>query len=257
MTLDVHVEGALAVITLNRPDVMNAIDPEMRADLRTAWQSIEDDDEIRAAIITGAGDRAFSTGSDLKRTMTPAGSAPAAELRGPDQHLLAGLPVQTPVICAINGYAVGGGLELALGCDIRIASDNAQFGLPEVRIGSIPGGAGTQLLPHTVGRSAAMHMALTGDRIDADKALSIGLISEITTPSGLMPRARELGERIAANAPLAVSAVKRLVAGALDVPLQAGMQAERYAFGLLRDSEDRLEGRRAFVEKRPPVYRGR
>ncbi|HSJ27199.1 MAG TPA: enoyl-CoA hydratase/isomerase family protein [Acidimicrobiia bacterium] len=257
MAVDVIVHDRIATVTLNRPDAMNSIDPAMRSGLHAAWQRIASDDEIRVAIITGAGDRAFCAGADLKNTPPPAESHAALTFGDTRDHILHGLDTDKPLVCAINGHAVGAGLEIALACDIRIAATGAKFGLPEVKVGSVPGAGGTQLLPRTVGRSNAMQMLLTGELIDAETALRWGLVSEVHDLEALRDRARALAERIAANAPLSVRAVKRLASRGLDVPLPTGMEMERYVFGLLRDSEDRLEGRKAFQEKRPPEYRGR
>jgi E-phenylitaconyl-CoA hydratase len=171
--------------------------------------------------------------------------------------LIAGMDTDKPLICAINGFAMGGGLELALACDIRIASSNAQFALPEVRVGSIPTAGGTQHLPRAIGMSDAMLMLLTGDRMDAQEALRIGLVSKVVAPELLLSGAREIALRIAANAPLAVRAVKRLVRDGLDMPRPAALTMERYGWGLLRDSADRIEGRLAFQQKRAPRYEGR
>ena len=258
MTVAIEVRDHVATITLDRPDAMNAIDPDMRAALHDVWNRLATDDAIRVAILTGAGDRAFCAGADLKRTM-PSSESHAARTFGSSEpdHLLEGLETDKPLLCAINGYAIGAGLELALACDVRLAASHAQFGLSEVRVGSIPGAGGTQLLPRTVGRSMAMQMLLTGDRIDAKTALRWGLVSEVVELHGLLDRAHEIAARIAANAPLAVRAVKRLVTQGADVPLPTGMEMERFVWGLLRDTEDRIEGRKAFQEKRAPIYRGR
>lgn len=258
MTLLFDVQDHIATITLNRPEAMNSIDPETRAELHDAWRRIKQDDSIRVAILTGSGDKAFCTGSDLKKTMPPKESF--AELtfgRSESDHLLAGLDTDKPLICAVNGYAMGGGMELALACDVRIASENAVFALSEVRIGSIPGAGGTQRLPRAIGLSNAMLMLLTGDRIDAQEAARVGLVSRVVRREDLLATATEIARRIARNAPLSVRAVKRLVYSGLDMPLPAALEAERYAFGLLRDTEDRIEGRRAFQEKREPNYQGR
>lgn len=258
MSLLFDVQDHIATITLNRPEAMNSIDPETRGELHEAWQRIKRDDSIRVAILTGAGEKAFCTGSDLKKTMPPRESF--AELtfgRSESDHLLAGLDTDKPLICAVNGYAMGGGMELALACDIRIASENAVFALSEVRIGSIPGAGGTQRLPRAIGASNAMLMLLTGDRVDAQEAARLGLVSRVVSPDELLPAATEIANRIARNAPLSVRAIKRLVYSGLDMPLPAAIDAERYVFGLLRDTEDRIEGRKAFQEKRDPIYRGR
>jgi E-phenylitaconyl-CoA hydratase len=257
MSLNIVVENHVATLTLNRPEAMNSIDPEMRAQLQAAWKRIKEDDEIRVAILTGAGEKAFCTGSDLKKTMPPKESF--AELtfgRANSDHLLEGLDTDKPLICAVNGYAMGGGMEIALACDIRIASTAAVFALSEVRIGSIPGAGGTQRLPRAVGSSNAMLMLLTGDRVDAAEALRIGLVSKVVSADELLPAAQQIASRIAQNAPLSVRAIKRLVYSGTDMPLPAALESERYVFGLLRDTEDRIEGRRAFQEKRQPLYKG-
>jgi E-phenylitaconyl-CoA hydratase len=258
MTIDVTVRNSIAEIVLNRPEALNAIDPEMREQLRQVWVRVHEDDDIRVAVLTGVGERAFCVGSDLKKTMPPPESyAEQTFGRSRSEHLLATLQTDKPLIAAINGLAIGGGLELALACDIRIASESAGFGLSEVRVGSIPGAGGTQRLPRMIGHSAAMQMLLTGDRIDAAEAYRVGLVSELCRPGDLLPRAREIAARIAMNAPLAVRAVKRLVQQGADMPLETAVRVENYVWGVLRDTEDRIEGRRAFQEKRPPEYRGR
>jgi E-phenylitaconyl-CoA hydratase len=256
--LGFEVKDRVAIVTLNRPESMNAIDPELRQALREAWQRVASDDSIRVAVLTGSGARAFCTGADLKKTMPPKESF--AELnfgRAEADHLQAGMDFDKPIVAAINGMALGGGLELALACDIRIAADHAQFALPEVRIGSIPGAGGTQRLPRAIASSDAMLLLLTGDRIDAQEALRMGLVSKVVPPEELMTATLSIAARIADNAPLSVRAVKRLVREGADMPLEAAVRSERYVWGLLRDTEDRIEGRKAFQEKRPPVYQGR
>jgi E-phenylitaconyl-CoA hydratase len=171
--------------------------------------------------------------------------------------IIAGLTTDKPLIAAVNGYAMGGGMELALACDIRICSENAQFALSEVKVGSIPGSGGTQRLTRYIGMSDAMLMLLTGERVDAKEAHRIGLVSKVVPADRLLATAREIADKIAANAPLSVRAVKRLAHQGLDMPLAQAMDAERYVFGLMYSSEDRLEGRKAFAEKRKPNYRGR
>ena len=258
MSIDFSVDDGIVVVRLDRPEAMNAIDPETRTKLRETWQRIAADDEIRVAILTGAGDRAFCAGVDLKKTLPPAESF-ASEAFGVQgaPSLIEGLDMDVPVIAAVNGVALGGGFELVLACDIAIASDNARFGLTEVKIGSLPGAGGTQRLPRAISRSDAMLMLLTGDIVDAEEALRSGIVSRVYSQDVLMDEAMAIARRIAANAPLSVRAVKRLVRLGGDVPLATGFQVERFAFGLLRNSEDRIEGRRAFAEKRKPEFKGR
>ncbi len=258
MTIEFTLEDHIAVIRLNRPEALNAIDPETRSELHALWRRVGEDDAIRVAILTGAGERAFCTGVDLKQTLPPAESFAALTFgKSMGDSLTAGLDTDKPLLCAINGLAYGGGLELALACDIRLASDNAKFAAPEVRIGSIPGAGGTQRLPRALGQSDALLMLLTGDAIDAAEALRIGLVSKVVPLVALMDETLAIARRIAANAPLSVRAIKRLVRSGRDMPLAAALDAERLAWGVLRDTEDRIEGRRAFQEKRPPRFSGR
>ncbi|MDP9606172.1 UNVERIFIED_ORG: E-phenylitaconyl-CoA hydratase [Variovorax paradoxus] len=258
MPVTMEVRDFIATVTLNRPEAMNAIDPESAAQLHEAWSEISIRKDVRVGILTGAGERAFCTGADLKKTMPPAESF--AELHFGSR---VGLPpvstLQTPkpMIAAINGFALGGGLEVAMLCDIRIAATTAVFGLPEVCIGSIPAGGGTQRIVRAVGQSDAMLMLLTGERIDAQEALRIGLISRVVAPAELQATAHSIARRIASNAPLAVAAAKRLAQVGRELPLAAGLELEQQSFGNLRDSEDRIEGRRAFGEKRKPSFQGR
>lgn len=258
MSIIYEVKDSVATIVLNRPEAMNSLDPESLVELNNAFGVANRDESVRVVVLTGNGDKAFCTGSDLKKTMPPKESF--AELTfGKPRWLypFAGMEIDKPMICAVNGFALAGGMELALACDIRIASSNAQFGQSEVCVGSIPAAGGTQRLPRMVGMSDAMLMMLTGDRIDADAALRIGLVSRVVPLESLMDEAMKIARRIADNAPLAVRAVKRLVRDGLDLPLLTAIQAEQFALGLLRDTEDRLEGRRAFQEKRKPVFAGK
>lgn len=258
MPVTLHIEDFVATITFNRPEAMNSIDPESSEQLQAAWAEVSRSEAVRAVILTGAGERAFCTGADLKKSMPPKESF--AELHfgtSAPKSLLANLHTDKPVIAAINGYALGGGLEIALQCDIRIASNKATFGLPEVCIGSIPGAGGTQRLVRALGQSDAMMMLLTGDRIDATEALRIGLVSRVVAPEALMDTARAIATKIAGNAPLAVVAVKRLATVGRELPLAAGLELEQQSFGILRNTEDRIEGRTAFAEKRKPEFRGR
>jgi E-phenylitaconyl-CoA hydratase len=257
MSVVVGMKEGVATITIARPDAMNALDPEALGLLNDAFQNVNVDNNVRAVILTGAGTTAFCTGSDLKKTMPPKESF--AELtfgRVQRYYPFAGIDIDKPVICAVNGYALAGGMELALACDIRIASSNAQFGQSEVRVGSIPAAGGTQRLPRIVGLSDAMLMMLTGDRIDAQEALRIGLVSKVVPADELMGTANAIAQRIVENAPLAVRAVKKLVRDGIEMPLSAAIQAEQYVLGVIRDTHDRIEGRKAFQEKRKPAFNG-
>ncbi len=255
MAVQFSIRDQVATITLNRPEAMNALDPETRTELAACWRRVAEDDGIRVAVLTGAGDRAFCTGADLKKTMPPKESF--AELSFGAEEEIPGFGSDKPSICAINGYALGGGLELALACDIRIAADTARFGLPEVRVGSIPGAGGTQRLPRLIGMGDALLLMLTGDNIDSAEALRLGIVSRVVPAADLLEAAHAIAVRIAANAPLSVRAVKRLALQGAHLPLADAIRNERMTWGLLRDTEDRIEGRLAFQQKRPPIYRGR
>ncbi|MET4575985.1 enoyl-CoA hydratase/isomerase family protein [Ottowia thiooxydans] len=258
MPVNIEISDFIATVTLNRPEAMNSIDPESAQQLHDAWREISERKDVRVGILTGAGERAFCTGADLKKTMPPAESF--AELHFGSQTgapVVSTLQTQKPMIAAVNGFALGGGLELAMLCDIRIASRNAVFGLPEVCIGSIPGGGGTQRIVRAIGQSDAMWMLLTGERMDASEALRVGLVSKIVDPQDLLKVARSMASKIAENAPLAVVAVKKLAQVGGELPLTAGLELEQQTFGILRNSEDRIEGRRAFAEKRKPRFEGR
>lgn len=250
-------KGKIAYFTLNRPEAMNAIDPEMQEALNKAWEDFVNDREVWVGILTGAGERAFCTGSDLKKTMPPKESFAQLTLGvGKQSTFLPPFNQWKPLICAVNGYAVGGGLELALACDIIIGSENAKFGLSEVRIGSMPGMGGTQRLPRRIPYSAAMKMMLTGEFIDAQEAYRLGLITDVVPANKLMETAEQIAQKICENAPLSVRAVKMAVNRGMDMTLEQGMLLENFTWGILRDTKDRIEGRKAFAEKRKPVYRG-
>jgi enoyl-CoA hydratase/carnithine racemase len=251
----VQRDGSILTLTLNRPDKLNAIDGAMLDTLGEALGEIERDPEIRAVILTGSG-RAFCAGADIKEwtALTPLEFARTWGLRGHAlfDRLAAAAP---PVIAAINGIAFGGGLELALCADIRIASEPARLGLPEVTIAALPGWGGTQRLPRLIGPGRAKHMILTGQPIDAARAEAWGLVSEVVAADALLARAKELATQIAANAPLAVQVSKRLIDAAL--PLTPGATLESQAGALCGGAEDAKEGRASFLERRPPRYQGR
>jgi E-phenylitaconyl-CoA hydratase len=258
VTVHFTLENHVATVVLDRPEAMNSIDPDMRTELIATWQRIREDENVWVTIVTGAGEKSFCTGADLKKTI-PSDDSFAQETFNTPAPIspVAHMEMDKPLIAAINGYAMGGGLEIALACDIRIASANAQFALSEARIGSIPGAGGTQRLPRAIGMSDAMLMLLTAERIDAHEALRMGLVSKVVPQAELMASAQAIAGKIASNAPLAVRAIKRLAKRGMDMPLQQGIDSERYVFGLLYHSEDRIEGRKAFAEKRKPNYKGR
>ena len=257
MALIVTLENHVATVVLNRPQAMNSLDQVMRQELVEFWERVRRDDEIWVVVVTGAGEKAFCAGADLKSGMPSESFARQTFANPVSASTAAHMETDKPIIAAINGFAMGGGMEIALACDIRIASETAQFALSEAKVGSIPGSAGTQRLPRAIGMSDAMLMLLTGDRIDAHEALRNGLVSKVVPPAELMPTALEIAGKIAANAPLSVRAIKHLVKRGMDMPLLHAAELERYAFGVLFETEDRLEGRKAFAEKRKPVYKGR
>lgn len=258
MVLEEERVGNVAVLTLNRPASLNAIDPSLGAALREAWARLAQDDEVWVIVLTGAGERAFSAGADLKAP-PPAETFAGAFLGGAPGPSSITVPpgYLKPVICAVNGLAYGGGLELMLSTDIQVASSAARFALPEAKIGSIPGGGGTQRIARALPRGVARRMALTGEPIDADTALNHGLVSELVSPENVRGRAIEIAQLICQNAPLAVRAIKKALEAADELSIEDGLDFEQLLWGSLRDSEDRLEGRAAFAEKRPPVYRAR
>jgi E-phenylitaconyl-CoA hydratase len=226
-----------------------------------------DDDTARVAILTGTGTKGFCTGADLRETLPPRNSFASAMFTNDEEGIREGnyirgldierLRIGKPLIAAINGIAVGGGLEIAMACDIRIASETATFGLPEVKRGSIPAVGGIHQLMQSVGHSAALTMILGGDSVDAETALRIGLVSEVHPHGALLERANALAETIASNAPLAVRAARMLALEGADLSLPQALLLEQLAWGLLRDTDDRIEGRRSFAEKRAPIFTGK
>ncbi|WP_210495655.1 enoyl-CoA hydratase/isomerase family protein [Microvirga antarctica] len=259
MTVDVRKTGHIQIITLDRPDQLNAIDPDTRRALAEAWQQFRSDDDAWVAILTGRGEKAFCVGADLKKTMPPEGSFAATHFSsaGGDELWRPMRNLWKPVIAAINGFAFGGGLELALACDLRIASTNAVFSQSEVRVGSMVGAGGAIRLMKAVPEAVAMKMLLTGTRIGAEEAHRVGLISDLFKPADLMARAEEMAEEICRNAPLSVRATKMAAVLGQAIPQDQALEVERLLWGLLRNTDDRIEGRVAFAEKRQPQWRSR
>lgn len=249
-SLRLEVDGPVAEITIDRPGSLNALDPATLDSLRAALATCRDDARVRVVVLTGAGERAFCVGTDLKATA----DVPAAYIRG---YRLDTIGLGKPAIAAINGHCLGGGLELALQCDLRIAASHATFGLPEARVGSFPGGGGVPLLLRAVPRAIAMRMLLTGEPIDAATARAHGLVSDVIEGVRLREAARELARRVAANAPLSLAAIRRVAAEGDGGSLDADYARTWAAFDALARTEDRQEGRRAFAEKRAPRFEGR
>jgi E-phenylitaconyl-CoA hydratase len=257
MALDFEVSSdGIALITLNRPERLNAMDAEHYQWLSQAWCRVRDDAHIRVAIVTGAGERAFSTGADIKSFLTTPPALSEMWLTQRDQLLNRGLEVWKPVIAAINGLCLGGGMTLMLATDIRIAVPSATFSLAEVKRGIIPGNGGTQRvldqLPHAIG----MEMLLTGEGISAEKAERFGLINQVVPKEELLETAYRCARKIAANAPLAVQAAKELALRARDTDLHTGLRIEALINRILMATEDAKEGPAAFAAKRPTDFKG-
>jgi E-phenylitaconyl-CoA hydratase len=256
MSVDISVVDHIATITLNRPERLNAMDAEHYRGLSQAWIRVRDDADIRVAIITGAGDKSFSVGADLKSFVNKAADIGETWLTQKDQLLNRGLEVWKPIIAAVNGFCLGGGTTLLFATDIRIAVPHATFNLAEVKRGLVPGNGGTQRILSQVPYAIGMEMLLTADTIDAETAARWGLINRVVPSADLMNTAMEYARRIAANAPLAVQAAKELAIRSRDVDLNAGLRMEQVANRLLWTSDDLVEGTKAFAEKRKPNFVG-
>jgi enoyl-CoA hydratase/carnithine racemase len=254
--------GPLAFITLNRPEAMNALDFESNDALVSLWEEYRDDDDLRAAVITGAGDRAFCSGADLKAYTPLLGEMTPYQLRVMSgQRGFGGITrsfeLFKPVIAAINGFAISGGLELALACDIRICSPNAEFGSQEVRWGFHHCDGGNIRLPLIVGLGNALRMTLTGERVDATEALRIGLVSDVVDTTELLEEAERIATAIAANSPLGVCSAKETTLRSIGRTLEDALHLEHMFFASLAKTEDYVEGPKAFAEKRDPDFKGR
>ena len=260
-TLHCEATGPIAILTLHRPEVLHALNAQMFDELELVFTALAADPSIRVLILTGSGDRAFAAGADIRALVdTDATSGLAVSHRG--QHVFSLIHSHLersgkPVLAAINGVALGGGCELALACTLRLASDNARLGLPEVKLGLIPGYGGSQRLLRLIGRSAALRMMLTAQIIDAPEALRLGLVDEVLPAADLLPRARALAETIASMAPLAIAGVLEAVHRGEPLPLAEALQVEAEIFGRLCGTDDKREGLTAFLAKRPPTWHSR
>jgi enoyl-CoA hydratase len=247
------VEG-VALVTLDRPEVLNALSAGLMTQLIEELEALDRDPDCRCIVLTGAGDRAFAAGADIKEM---ADATPVSLARGESFARWERIGrLRTPVVAAVRGYALGGGCELAMSADMIVASEDAVFGQPEISIGVIPGAGGTQRLTRAIGKARAMEMILTGRRIDAHEAAGAGLVTRVVPPDTTVPAALELASTVAAMPPLAVMAAKEAVLRAFELPLSAGLEAERRAFYLLFASDDQKEGMAAFIEKRSPEWTG-
>lgn len=248
------IDGAVATITLNRPEKLNAVTPAMSDAIVEAVETVNRDDAIRCVILTGAGTRAFCAGSDIKELDT---YETPWQFRNRPDYCDAIRRLLKPTIAAVNGYAFGGGLETAMSCDIRIAADNAQFAAPEIKLGWIGGGGMATFLAHSIGPSNAALMVMTGDPISAQKGLEWGLVSEVVPQEALMEHARKIAETIASRAPIAAETAKLNLRAAFTMPLEKAIEYERDLQTICFATADAAEGRAAFKEKRQPVFRRR
>lgn len=253
----VERRGAVTLVTLNRPEALNALSSAVLEDLIAAFAEFEADATQRCAVITGAGDKAFAAGADIKEMA----AKPASQFYADDMfarwttHLVGG--TRKPWIAAVNGYALGGGCELAMMADFIIAADSAKFGQPEITLGVVPGMGGSQRLTRAIGKAKAMDLILTGRMIGAEEAERAGLVARVVPAAALLDEALAAAEKIASMPPLAVKAAKELVDAAQELPLTQGIRLERRLFDILAATEDKAEGMAAFIEKRTPEWKGR
>lgn len=253
--LQFAVADGVALITINRPEVRNALDLQTVNELHAAVKEVSRSEEIGVAIVTGAGDKVFVSGADIKDIRS---RNKLDALKGINSRLFKAVEdCVKPVIAAVNGFALGGGCELALACDIRICADTARFGLPETSLGIIPGAGGLYRLPRIVGMGVTRELVLTGELIDAQRAMQIGLVSRVVPLADLATTARTVADKILARGPLAVRLAKRSLNLMTQVSTEAAMALDEYAQGILFDSEDKMEGTSAFLEKRPPKFKGK
>jgi enoyl-CoA hydratase/carnithine racemase len=249
-------KNSIAYITINRPKVLNALNSSTMEELRTAFTEIKNDAGIRVALLTGTGEKAFIAGADIGE-LAKQDPVSGKEYTHRGQSVLDLIEnLGKPVIACINGFALGGGCEIAMACTMRLASENAKLGQPEVKLGIIPGYGGTQRLPRLVGKGIAMQLILAGEMITAQEAHRIGLVNEVTAPADLIPRAEAIAQKIIANAPLAVQYAMEAVNKGMEMGLAEGLYLEATLFGLSCATEDKREGTSAFLEKRPAQFKG-
>ncbi len=254
----VENDGAVAVVTLNRPNVLNALNAKLLAELSFALLELERDAGVRAIVITGAGEKAFAAGADIGELNALGSAIAGAGQARMGQSITRQIErLRTPVIMAVNGFALGGGCEIAMAGDIRIASENAKFGQPEVNLGLIPGYGGSQRMTRLVGKGMAAYLCLTGEMIDAREAHRIGLVQKVVPLADLLNEAKRVGNAIAAKAPLAIAACKRAIHGGAHLSIDDALELEALEFGTLVDTDDFKEGTSAFLEKRKPAWKGK
>ena len=256
-TLLLETTARVATLTINRPDKLNALNAQCKKELRDAFSLLKSDPVVDIVIITGAGEKSFVAGTDIAE-MKGLDAASGKEFASLGQSTFDAIQhLGKPVIAAVNGYALGGGCELALACHIRIASENARFGQPEVNLGIIPGYGGTQRLPRTVGIAKAAEMILTGSQIDANEALRTGLVSKVVPLAEILPTARTIAATITGKGPLAVRMALKAINASMETPLSEGLNVEASLFGELCATRDAQEGVTAFLEKRKPAFVGK
>ena len=247
-------EGAIGIVQLNRPKVLNALNFEIMSELVSGLEELDKDAAVNVIILTG-GERAFAAGADLAEMSQ---ATPVDLLLGRRFELWDRIrKISKPIIAAVSGYCLGGGNELAMNCDIVVASESASFGQPEVNVGIIPGAGGTQRLPRVVGKYKAMEMILTGKSISADEAYRIGLVNHVVPPESLMEEAKKIATDIASKPPISIRSAKEAILKAQDTTLEVGLEFERKAFYMLFATEDGKEGMKAFLEKRKPTFKGK
>jgi enoyl-CoA hydratase len=253
----VEMRGAAALVTLNRPKVLNALNVATVRELDAAIAELAGSQEVRAILLTGAGEKAFAAGADIQE-LARLSAVEGQELALRGQHVFDRIEnCGKPVIACINGFALGGGCELAMACTFRIASETAKFGQPEVKLGLVPGYGGSQRLPRLIGKGAALRLLLTGEIISAAEALRLGLVEEVVAPEQLLSRAEQMAQAIAAVAPVAVQKCMEAVHAGYDLPLRQALDLEASLFGLCCATEDKAEGTKAFLEKRAAVWKGK
>jgi enoyl-CoA hydratase len=250
----VEREEPIAVVRLNRPQQLNALSGELMDELVAALQELDDDDAIRA-IVLGGDERAFAAGADITELAEGTTISMYRDRRIDRWDVIRNL--RTPLVAAVSGYCLGGGCELAMTCDVIVASETARFGQPEINLGVLPGAGGTQRLTRAVGKAVAMDMILTGRMISAEEARELGLVARVVVKEAWLAEAKSAARSIAAKSPISVRLAKEAIDQAFETPLSAGLAAERRAFYIARASEDATEGLNAFVEKRPPDFKGR
>jgi enoyl-CoA hydratase/carnithine racemase len=255
VTVDVSAEGRVLRIRLNRPQARNCLDWETLEELHAAVVRLRDDNDLWVGVVTGTGDEAFCTGADLKKLPMQIAEKQAAGISVPET-LMTGLDPGKPLVCAINGDALGGGLEIALACDLRICADHAKLGLPEARWSLIPAGGGTQRLPRLIGATRALELMLTATPVSAEQALSWGLVNQVVPSADLANASAAMVERLLAVGPLASRAIRRLVREGADLPLVESLAQEAAAATVLMQSADAAEGVTAFAQRRPPAWTG-